>query len=419
MKYLSKKFLFIQQNSLDILSTQLINKQKFLINKTNTLCYVLALCICISCNAQNNANTKNKTNNSFTEKTNQSNSTKTGANSKVLSMQLSAIKDNQVTKGNAILFLLPKEWQQKSQLDWDAQNTQFPASAYLQVNNPNNTAQLHIYKTSFYTLANQSMYNSGIGLGTKYMGGIVVANMSTNTTDAAMRTLNEMNVLPPNIKFIDTKVIKIESTNPIDIQAQKQNPQIQFISDNIIRKGTFTKNGENYTILINAYVNGTINKSLNFSNWHVLPILFIIKQDAKEVENTELCQTVLKSIRYTPAFLSVQQQVIKFLNDQFYQGVRNIAAISQQISRNNDAMIASIDKSYTQANTSYKTSSNDGFSQYIRGVENYSDGSGGTYELPSTYSNAWKNGNGEIILTNEAGYNPNIGSVQGWEELKK
>ncbi len=378
--------------------------------KLTTLCYVLALCSCMSCNSQNNTNSKNQVSSTATK-------TKNTA-AKVLRMQLSSIKDNQVTKGDAILFLLPQGWQQKSQLDWDAQNTQFPASAYLHVNNPENTAQLHIYKTSFYTLSNASMQYAGIGLGSKYMGGTVVASMPSSTTEATMRTLNEMNVLPAGVKITETKVIKIESTNPLDIQAKQQNPQVQFISDNVISKGTFTKNGENYTVLINAYVNGTVNRSLNFSNWQVLPILFFIKQDANEKVNTELCQAVLKSIRYTPAFISAQTQVIKYLTDQYYQGLRNIAAISQQVSRNNDAMIASIDKSYEKANSTYKPT-NDGFSQYIRGVENYSDENGSVYELPSSYSNAWKNGNGEIILTNETNYNPNIGSTQNWEQLNK
>jgi len=364
----------------------------------------------MSCNSQNNTNSK--------QTSSSKNSTNAATEGNALHMQLAAIKDNQVTKGDAVLFLLPKGWQQKSQLDWDAQNTQFPASAYLHVNNPENTAQLHIYKTSFYTLSNQSMQYAGIGLGNKYMGGIVVASMPSSTTEATMRTLNEMNVLPAGVKITDTKVIKIESTNPIDIQAKQQNPQVQFISDNVISKGTFTKNGENYTVLINAYVNGTVNKSLNFSNWQVLPILFFIKQDANEKVNTELCQAVLKSIRYSPAFLSAQTQVIKYLTDQYYQGLRNIAAISQQISRNNDAMIASIDKSYEKANSTYKPT-NDGFSQYIKGVENYSDGNGASYELPSSYNTAWKNGNGEIILTNETNYNPNIGSTQNWEQLNK
>ncbi len=378
--------------------------------KLTTLCYVLALCSCMSCNSQNNTNSK--------QTSTSKNSSNAAAEGNAIHMQLAAIKDNQVTKGDAVLFLLPKGWQQKSQLDWDVQNTQFPASAYLHVNNPENTAQLHIYKTSFYTLSNQSMQYAGIGLGSKYMGGIVVASMPSSTTEATMRTLNEMNVLPAGVKITDTKVIKIESTNPIDIQAKQQNPQVQFISDNVISKGTFSKNGENYTVLINAYVNGTVNRSLNFSNWQVLPILFFIKQDANEKINTELCQAVLKSIRYSPAFLSAQTQVIKYLTDQYYQGLRNIAAISQQISRNNDAMIASIDKSYEKANSTYKPT-NDGFSQYIKGVENYSDGNGASYELPSSYNTAWKNGNGEIILTNETNYNPNIGSTLNWEQLNK
>ena len=376
--------------------------------------YVFILFLCISCNAQNKTNNKQNP----TSINNTSNE-----ECKVLKMKLSAIVDNQVTKGNAIMFLIPESWQQKSSLNWDAQNTIFPATADLHVNNTSNTAQLHIYKTSFYTLLNQSMQYSGIALGTKYMGGTVVANMPTNTTQAAMQTINEINVLPTDFKILDTKVVEIESTNPIDIQARKQNPQVQFISDNIISKGSFIKNGETYTVLINAYVNGTINKSMNFSNWQVLPILFIIKNDKDETENIELCQTVLKSIRYTTPFVNAQQQVVKYLTDQYYQGLRNIAAISQQISRNNDVMIANIDKSYAQANASYKSTSNtDGFSQYIKGVENYKDETGGLYELPSTYSNAWKNGNGEIILCNETGYNPNSDAntgTQHWEELKK
>jgi hypothetical protein len=384
--------------------------------KSNRISYVLVFFICLSCNAQNNSDTKAKTGSASSETTNSTN--QNGTDADVLRMQLAAIQDQQVTKGNAVLFLLPQGWKQKSQLDWDIQNTQFPASANLHVNNPENTAQLHIYKTSFYTLFNQSMQYSGIGLGSKYMGGTVVANMPANTTQAAMQTLNEMNVLPADLKIIETKVIKVESTNPIDIQAIKQNPQMQFISDNVISKGTFSINGQKYTLLINAYVNVTVNSSINFTNWQVLPILFIIKQDENEKLNTELCQAVLKSIRYTPAFISAQTQVIKYLTDQYYQGLSNIAAISQQISRNNDAMIASINKSYNTANATHKPT-NDGFSQYIRGVENYSDGSGGTYELPSSYNNAWKNDNGEIILTNEVNYNPNIGSTQSWEQLNK
>ena len=112
--------------------------------------YFLACFFCISCNAAGNSNNKSTSASTSSNKT-------TNATGNVLKMKLSAIVDNQVTKGDAVMFLLPQDWQQKSQLDWDAQNTQFPASAYLHVNNPTNSAQLHIYKTSFYTLSNKSM----------------------------------------------------------------------------------------------------------------------------------------------------------------------------------------------------------------------------------------------------------------------
>jgi LAS superfamily LD-carboxypeptidase LdcB len=93
--------------------------------KLTTLCYVLALCSCMSCNSQNNTNSKSQASSAASKNKN--------VDANVLRMQLSSIKDNQVTKGDAVLFLLPQGWKQQSQLDWDAQNTQFPASAYLHV----------------------------------------------------------------------------------------------------------------------------------------------------------------------------------------------------------------------------------------------------------------------------------------------
>ncbi len=373
--------------------------------------YFLFCIFCFACNSANNNKDNSKAN-------------ATASTGGTLKMKLAAIVDNQVTKGNAFIFLLPEGWTQTSHIDWDMQNAQYPANGEVQVSNPGGTAVFHDYKTQYYTRANQTMYQTGLGPGKKYMGSKVMATMPNSTTEAANSTLAELGALPPGVKINETKVIPNKSTNPADIKAIKDNPQLQFISDKIIQKGTCSMKGENYTVIISSNVNATINQSLNIANWQVRPTVFMVKEDEKEKENTEILSTIYSSFRITPAYQQTYMQVVKTLTDQFYQGIRNIAAISAQISRNNDLLIQSMNQSYSQANKSSTSAdkSSDAFSSYIRGTENYTDASGSYYELPNTYNTAWKSGNGEIILSNQAGYNPNADqsvSNQNWEEMKK
>ena len=60
------------------------------------------------------------------------------------------------------------------------------------------------------------------------------------------------------------------------------------------------------------------------------------------------------------------------------------------------------------------------FSQTIRGVETYQNpNTGERVELDSAYGNAWVNNKGEYLLTDQAGLNPNVGSVDSWTQLER
>jgi hypothetical protein len=60
------------------------------------------------------------------------------------------------------------------------------------------------------------------------------------------------------------------------------------------------------------------------------------------------------------------------------------------------------------------------YAEYIRGIESYRD----PYEdravqLPSGYSGVWVNRTGEYVLSDEAGFDPNVGSNVEWRRLEK
>jgi hypothetical protein len=63
----------------------------------------------------------------------------------------------------------------------------------------------------------------------------------------------------------------------------------------------------------------------------------------------------------------------------------------------------------------------DGFGQYLRGVDSWTDADGNKVELTSGYSNAWSKGDGTYLLSNDPSFNPNVelGDTQNWDRLKQ
>ncbi|MBM4256931.1 MAG: hypothetical protein FJ147_13670 [Deltaproteobacteria bacterium] len=62
----------------------------------------------------------------------------------------------------------------------------------------------------------------------------------------------------------------------------------------------------------------------------------------------------------------------------------------------------------------------DRVSQANRGVDTYIDPSSNyPVDLPNDYQYAWSNGLGEYVLSNDANYNPNLGTNVNWTELQR
>ncbi|HEX8412212.1 MAG TPA: hypothetical protein VF883_25405, partial [Thermoanaerobaculia bacterium] len=58
--------------------------------------------------------------------------------------------------------------------------------------------------------------------------------------------------------------------------------------------------------------------------------------------------------------------------------------------------------------------------EVIGGVETYVDPFGSrAVELPSGYSYNWVNDQGQVILTNEPGFDPRVGDTRNWENMPR
>jgi len=118
----------------------------------------------------------------------------------------------------------------------------------------------------------------------------------------------------------------------------------------------------------------------------------------------------------------------KYLADQFnrqlkagYDQIAAAAALSRQISANNDAMIASIDAQLAASRTrggGTDTSGTAKFDDYIRGVTTVDDPYYGTSQHSSDTSFHWTDGYGNYRNSNEATYDPNRTEVGSWVPMK-
>ena len=101
------------------------------------------------------------------------------------------------------------------------------------------------------------------------------------------------------------------------------------------------------------------------------------------------------------------------------QGIRNAGVLSNIISNTNDYFDQSLTQSWQTRQQAEDRAARE-FSEYIRDTENYNDPVNGKHvELPGGYEKAWGNVNGEYILSNDAGFDPNRDSNTQWSEIQR
>ncbi len=136
---------------------------------------------------------------------------------------------------------------------------------------------------------------------------------------------------------------------------------------------------------------------------------------------------IVKSFRPNPEWTARAQLIGQYIaaefNRQLQAGYDAIAAagrLSQTISANNDAMLASIRASRAQAAASVEARrANDTFSDYIRGVETTNDPYYGTSQHSIDARFHWTDGYGSYRSTNDATADPNRTEVGNWTLLSR
>jgi membrane-associated protease RseP (regulator of RpoE activity) len=134
---------------------------------------------------------------------------------------------------------------------------------------------------------------------------------------------------------------------------------------------------------------------------------------------TPLMTTVLTTQRVSLDWYAAYQYVGQLFDDRMRQGIRAAGDLSRRIAQNNAEISRMFAESYRQRSES-QDRIHRSFTEYIRGVETYRNPyDDRPVQLPSGYSNVWVNRMGEYILSDQAGFNPNVGSNVEWSRIER
>jgi hypothetical protein len=135
---------------------------------------------------------------------------------------------------------------------------------------------------------------------------------------------------------------------------------------------------------------------------------------------TPLMFTAVATLRISPEWYSAYSYVQQLFLNRMGQSVRDAGALSEAIRRHSQEINQMYSESYRRRSV-VEDRINERWSKIIRGVETYKNPyDDRPVQLPSGYNNVWVNRLGEYTMSNDAGFDPNVGLYRSeWRRAEK
>ncbi len=332
------------------------------------------------------------------------------------------VQDN-VQKLPLCVFAAPEKWKDRSEVTWNYQYVSNPVWASYAAENPANEEAVYGFPSLRFCWVTPSYGRARPG--DNSMGLILMSRQPYDQT--LLRFIQQNRGRMANFKIVGSKQLP-ELASALKVPDPKGRTGIAI-------KVTYDLNGkpveeEFYAVpySIDIPYDGPQGRSWQ-NNWG-LEYLHSFRAPAGTLDKRRaVFAAVSKSFRTNPEWQARAKAVSDYLSQQFNQqlqaGYDQIAAagrLSKQISANNDAMIASIDRQMQASHTSSgggggggsTRNGNDNFDDYIRGVETVNDPYYGTSQHSINEQYHWTDGYGNYRNSNDATYDPNHHENGDW-----
>jgi hypothetical protein len=325
-------------------------------------------------------------------------------------------------------FLLPADWQVNSNVQWNVSNKCLPEIIQASINatSPDGEYELMLFPTTQFDWSDDPVYLDAMQRGFNLHSCHIAQPL-----DAAGYIKNGMaanlNAQVKSSKIIDELQQLMDASANQQTQLARQAGNKAYSHRGSAAEGLLQfadgKEGLAFCTIMQTIVTmgGTQGQTANTYQCYVSMRMVLKYKSGNEAMARKIMSTFFSSTRLNPTWWKgIQQfftQVGMDAQQQTWNHIQEVHAVQEQQGNN------IIRNWETQNNTSDNsaTKDTDGFGQYLRGVENYTDESGNKVELTSGYSNAWSKSDGTYLLSTNSSFDPNVelGGTQSWSRLNK
>jgi hypothetical protein len=325
-------------------------------------------------------------------------------------------------------FVLPANWQVNSNVQWNVYSKCIPEKIQASINakSPDGEYELMLYPVTQFDWSTDPIQLDAMRKGFYP----VVCNLAQPLDAAGYIT----NALAPNINA-RAKYAKVIPTlqQLMDEGAMQQTQLARQAGNNAYsHRGSAAegllqfadgKEGLAFCTVMQTIVTmpGTQGGMASNIQCYVGLRVVLKYKTGNEAMARKIMSTFFSSTKLNPTwFTAVTNFYIalgKNIQDQNWKHIQEVQAVQQQMG---DNIIRSWEQKNAPSTADY-SKNNDGFGQYLRGVENWTDADGNKVELTSGYSNPWGKSDGSYILTNNPAFDPNVelGGTQSWGRMKQ
>jgi hypothetical protein len=325
-------------------------------------------------------------------------------------------------------FLLPANWQVNSNVQWNMSNKCIPEMVQVMVSakSADGDYELMWYPATQFDWSDDPVYldamQRGFNLHSCYIAQPLdaagyISNALALNIQAQVKSSNIINALQQQMDagaMQQTQLARQAGNNAYSHRGSAAEGLLQF------KDG---KEGLAFCTVMQTIITmpSTQGNMANTYQCYVSMRVVIKYKTGNEANARKIISTFFSSSRLNPTwFGGIQKFFMQIGIDaqkQTWKHIQEVHAVQEQQGNN---IIRNWEAKQDASISAYAKDS-EGFGQYIRGVDSWSDADGNKVELTSGYSNAWSKGDGSYIMSNNPAFDPNVelGGTQSWGRMKQ
>jgi len=319
----------------------------------------------------------------------------------------------------AFRLLVPKGWQVQGDIRWSA-NPALPAASRFRFFNPRGPEQFELLPTEAFFWTDNPLFLATNPPGTLRFGTLVAQPVDLGSAftrvllpkyrnDAQDLEILRREAVPDLLKLaLGPAVPGLESSG----EAGK----VRFV----YRNDGEPLEDEMYAAVTHFVTRmpASVMAPASFIDYWYIDYAFSFRARRGELDrHARLFQTMAFSLKVNPAWFAKVVNTKEYLVEAAIRGIKAIGQAGEIAAKASSDLRAEQQADWERRQVA-KDRAVENFTDYVRGVERYTDPHAGTeVELPAGYGHAWANDLGEYIVTESPSFNPNIGSNQHWEPM--